>query len=227
MKEKLNPFSENIVEERIGDLIFKIHSETRKLGIKTLIVGSMGIAGLTGKYPKLYRGENNRGGFDCVDIDVLIGIPSGINLQIVKDCFDELWYLGMNSTYQIPVSPVNLPKEVANDPKAVLDFRWTLGKDIICRDRRGNKYTLPEDFVHPTSIKIYDQEAYTLSPEAQLAFKVFPGWQNPLRVIKDIHQLSNLILTNPLNPTKYKPNINIAFFDTLWQIAYFSSKQVV
>lgn len=198
MSEHLNDFSNEIFKSRVVNLLKTTQEKTEKLGIKTLVIGSFGIAGLTGKYPKLFRGMNPKNGcFQCVDIDILLGLPEGIDLKEVKSCFDELWFTGMNSQYQIPVSPVNLPKAVANNPREVLDFQWTLGREIKGRSIYGIEYKLPPEFVAPFPIKIYDQETQTLNPRSQIIFKLLPGFRSPQRILKDSFQIYN-VLSSPV-----------------------------
>lgn len=190
-------YIENIEDQarfRIADLIDQVNEEADTLGVQVRVVGSLGVYGLTGVEPKIHRGTSAANKHQCVDIDYLLGLPEGFDLNLVKNTVDRWWNIGMDSDIQIPVSPINLPKKIANNPKEVLAIDWQIDNpQISISSLRGKSHQVPARLYNPRTVSIYGRETETLSPLGMIVTKCMIGWKNPFRAIKDLRQISSIL----------------------------------
>ncbi|MFA4826741.1 MAG: hypothetical protein WC596_00585 [Candidatus Shapirobacteria bacterium] len=186
---------EEEVRTKAGKMMGKVSERLGSLGVETRVVGSFGFYGLTGIEPRLLRGVDGSE-FKVVDVDYLVGLPKRVSLPEIKRCCDELWEEGMSGEYKMPISPVNLPKEIANDPMAVFDFRWRTGEPVVVQ-RGFRKIIFPIDFCESRVVRIYGKEVETLGPEAQVVFRLVNGWRNPVRAYDNFRKICGLIKRFP------------------------------
>lgn len=179
---------EDAIRAKIDTLLVTAQNTYKKEGIEFRVVGSIGIYGLTGIEPVLIRGEVG-GCISCVDIDYLLGLPPKFPLARLKMLTDTLWQQGMDGELKIPVSPVNLPKAIANDPQAVLPYSWTVGQGMSVPGLRRpiEETSLAPEWVCPRTV-----EFPTLSPSMYAAFLFF--WKkSPRQFYKTLRQLRRLL----------------------------------
>lgn len=186
--------------EKIAVSLDYLNARTEDIGIETRLVGSLGLYGLTGIEPRLYRGTDSEGRFEVVDVDYLIGLTENADLFEVKRICDEIWNRGAGGDYRVEMSPINLPKEVANNPDQVINFWWRLGERMEYRDKKGNRRVIfPEGFTEGVEVDVYGVKMKTLTPTNFLALKLTDGWwaKNPKKVVRDVECWVGLRRTFP------------------------------
>ncbi len=199
MKDRLE--LEKNARKRLGEVLEGAVDDAKKRGFEVRCVGSLGVYGLLGTEPKILRrtvvDSDGQRFTECVDIDLLVGSRSGDNPLSIKEYADKWWSIGMSSDFSVrfPVSVVNLPRSVANDPSAVLGFRWNTDKKRLgYQYSDGHEKDLPYWIVgHELTGSIFGARFPTLTPEGHIFFKTVVGNRNPLRMIKNITQIVDLV----------------------------------
>ena len=182
---------------KISLLLVDLENCCRAEGFQFRLIGSLGFFGLTEREPRIFRRRFPDGSVEVVDIDYVLGLPAGVDLERVKRICDKLWQTGYDGKYRVEVSPVNLPKAIANDPSRVMDFRWRLGESMDCYGRLGKwRATFPPESLRERIVNVYGIEVPTLPPVEFFALRVC-GWENPLRAIKDLVCLRTMMRCYP------------------------------
>lgn len=187
-------FSKEHARDVIGSIIQQVQKSAKDRGVSLRCVGSLGICSLLGVEPKIFR-KINGSKMECVDSDFMAAWPSGMSNQEIKALADYWWTLGMSEDkYLSPVSIINLPSEVANDPNAVLNFTWEPGKNFFYTTKKNRIVDLPLSFVDQSvEGEIFGRKVETITPYAHIAIKAVAEYHNPIRVLKDAYYCMKLI----------------------------------
>lgn len=187
-------FCKEQAKEVIGSIIATVQESAVNEGVSLRCVGSLGVCSLLGIEPKIFRKRNGLK-MECVDSDFIAGWPMGMSKLEIKKLADYWWTMGMSGEkYLSPVSIINLPKEVANDPSAVLRFEWNYGKEFFYKASTDRIVALPLELVEQKiDSTIFDCKIETISPYAHIVIKTVAEYHNPLRIVKDTLYCARLI----------------------------------